>query len=105
MRMYFFDVTVKVEHRDAPRKVVVYKAARARDELTANRIILNQYLAGGLQVARIDRVRERCSRADIDYEPRTDPVELPGYKPSTEGNIKQIRIAAKALANAARPIL
>ena len=28
---------------------------------------------------------------------------LPGYKPSTEGNIKQIRIAAKALANAQRP--
>ena len=44
------------------------------------------------------------SRADIDYEPRTEPVELPGYKPSTEGNIKQIRIAAKALANARRPI-
>jgi acetolactate synthase I/II/III large subunit len=45
------------------------------------------------------------SRADIEYEPRTEPVELPGYKPSTEGNIKQIRIAAKALANARRPIL
>jgi acetolactate synthase I/II/III large subunit len=42
--------------------------------------------------------------ADIDYRPRTEPVELPGYKPSTEGNIKQIRIAAKALANARRPI-
>jgi acetolactate synthase-1/2/3 large subunit len=45
------------------------------------------------------------SRADIDYEPRTEPVDLPGYKPSTDGNIKQIRIAAKALANARRPIL
>src|ERR1700729_1766463 len=44
-------------------------------------------------------------RADIEYEARTEPVELPGYKPSTEGNIKQIRIAAKALANARRPIL
>jgi len=44
------------------------------------------------------------SRADIDYLPRTEPVELPGYKPSTEGNIKQIRIAAKALASARRPI-
>jgi acetolactate synthase-1/2/3 large subunit len=42
--------------------------------------------------------------ADIDYQPRTAPVELAGYKPSTEGNIKQIRIAAKALANARRPI-
>jgi acetolactate synthase I/II/III large subunit len=44
-------------------------------------------------------------RADIDYQPRTEPVELPGYKPSTEGNAKQIRIAAKAMANARRPIL
>ncbi|MCW2979726.1 MAG: acetolactate synthase, large subunit [Solirubrobacterales bacterium] len=43
--------------------------------------------------------------AEIDYQPRTQPVELAGYKPSTEGNIKQIRIAAKALANARRPIL
>src|SRR4051794_27471109 len=49
-------------------------------------------------------VPQDLSRADIEYEPRTDPVELPGYKPSTEGNIKQIRIAAKALANARRPI-
>ena len=50
-------------------------------------------------------IPQDLSRAEIDYEPRTEPVELPGYKPSTEGNIKQIRIAAKALANARRPIL
>jgi acetolactate synthase-1/2/3 large subunit len=50
-------------------------------------------------------VPQDLSRADIEYEPRTDPVDLPGYKPSTEGNIKQIRIAAKALANAMRPVL
>ena len=50
-------------------------------------------------------IPQDLSRADIDYSPRTEPVELPGYKPSTEGNIKQIRIAAKALANARRPIL
>jgi acetolactate synthase-1/2/3 large subunit len=49
-------------------------------------------------------IPQDLSRADIDYEPRTEPVDLPGYKPSTEGNIKQIRIAAKALANARRPI-
>jgi acetolactate synthase-1/2/3 large subunit len=49
-------------------------------------------------------IPQDLSRADIDYEPRTEPVELPGYKPSTEGNIKQIRIAAKALATARRPI-
>jgi acetolactate synthase-1/2/3 large subunit len=50
-------------------------------------------------------IPQDLSRADIDYAPRTEPVELPGYKPSTDGNIKQIRIAAKALANARRPIL
>ena len=64
MRMYFFDVTVKVMHRDSPKKVVVYKAARALDELTARRLILNQFLAGGFQVVRIDRVGERSLQAD-----------------------------------------
>src|SRR4249919_795478 len=49
-------------------------------------------------------IPQDLSRADIDYSPRTEPVELPGYRPSTDGNIKQIRIAAKALANARRPI-
>ena len=50
-------------------------------------------------------VPQDLSRADIEYEPSTEPVELPGYKPSTEGNIKQIRIAAKALANSSRPVI
>ncbi|MBM3666273.1 MAG: biosynthetic-type acetolactate synthase large subunit [Actinobacteria bacterium] len=50
-------------------------------------------------------VPQDLSRADISYEPSTEPVELPGYKPSTEGNIKQIRIAAKALANSSRPVI
>jgi len=44
------------------------------------------------------------SRADIPYEPVSD-VRLPGYQPTTEGNQKQIRLAAKALANARRPVL
>src|SRR3954467_15907329 len=44
------------------------------------------------------------SRADIDYEPVTD-VHLPGYQPTMEGNQKQIRIAAKALAGARRPVI
>ncbi len=50
-------------------------------------------------------IPQDLSRAEIEYEPRSEAVELPGYKPSTAGNIKQIRIAAKALANARRPIL
>ncbi len=44
------------------------------------------------------------SRADIPYEPVTD-VDLPGYQPTTEGNTKQIRQAAKAIASARRPVI
>ncbi len=49
-------------------------------------------------------IPQDLSRADIPYEPVTD-VHLPGYQPTTEGNQKQIRLAAKALANARRPVL
>ncbi|MBJ7520901.1 MAG: biosynthetic-type acetolactate synthase large subunit [Solirubrobacteraceae bacterium] len=44
------------------------------------------------------------ARADIPYEPVTD-VHLPGYQPTHDGNTKQIRQAAKALASARRPVL
>ena len=44
------------------------------------------------------------SRADIPYEPVTD-VKLPGYQPTVEGNQKQIRQAAKALASSRRPVI
>ena len=44
------------------------------------------------------------TRVEIDYEPVGD-VRLPGYQPTTEGNQKQIRLAAKAMANARRPVL
>ncbi|MGA1213409.1 MAG: biosynthetic-type acetolactate synthase large subunit, partial [Solirubrobacterales bacterium] len=44
-------------------------------------------------------------REEISYTPPTEPVELPGYKPILEGNAKQIRLAAKALANARRPVI
>lgn len=50
-------------------------------------------------------IPQDLSREDIDYVPRTSPVELAGYKPSTEGNLKQIRLAAKAMANARRPVI
>jgi acetolactate synthase-1/2/3 large subunit len=49
-------------------------------------------------------VPQDLSRADINYEP-VDEVHLPGYQPTTEGNAKQIRLAAKALANARRPVI
>ncbi len=50
-------------------------------------------------------IPQDLSRAEIEYEPRSEAVELRGYRPSTDGNIKQIRIAAKALSNARRPVL
>jgi acetolactate synthase-1/2/3 large subunit len=44
------------------------------------------------------------SRAEISYEPVAD-VRLPGYQPRIEGNQKQIRQAAKALAASQRPVI
>ncbi len=49
-------------------------------------------------------IPQDLSRAEIDYEPVTD-VRLPGYQPRVEGNQKQIRQAAKALAAAQRPVI
>jgi acetolactate synthase I/II/III large subunit len=49
-------------------------------------------------------IPQDLSRADIPYEPVTD-VRLPGYQPTLEGNQKQIRQAAKALASAQRPVI
>src|SRR6184192_1671926 len=49
-------------------------------------------------------IPQDLSRADIPYEPVAD-VHLPGYQPTTKGNQKQIRLAAKALANARRPVI
>ncbi|MGA2319755.1 MAG: biosynthetic-type acetolactate synthase large subunit [Solirubrobacteraceae bacterium] len=49
-------------------------------------------------------IPQDLSRAEISYEPVTD-VRLPGYQPRIEGNQKQIRQAAKALAAAQRPVI
>ncbi len=49
-------------------------------------------------------IPQDLSRADIPYEPVLD-VRLPGYQPKVEGNQKQIRQAAKALAAARRPVI
>src|SRR5450631_3787278 len=49
-------------------------------------------------------IPQDLSRAEIDYEPVTD-VHLPGYQPRVEGNQKQVRQAAKALAAAQRPVI
>ena len=44
------------------------------------------------------------SKEDINYEPSAE-IDLPGYQPTTDGNQRQIRLAAKALANARRPVI
>jgi acetolactate synthase-1/2/3 large subunit len=49
-------------------------------------------------------IPQDLSRAEIAYEPVHD-VRLPGYQPRLEGNQKQIRQAAKALASAQRPVI
>src|SRR4051812_21432338 len=49
-------------------------------------------------------IPQDLSLPDIEYEPATS-VSLPGYQPTTEGNQKQIRLAAKALANSRRPVI
>src|SRR5450631_2289491 len=49
-------------------------------------------------------IPQDLSRADIAYEPVLD-VSLPGYQPTIEGNQKQIRQAANALASARRPVI
>jgi acetolactate synthase I/II/III large subunit len=49
-------------------------------------------------------IPQDLSRAEIPYEPVTD-VRLPGYQPTLEGNQKQIRQAAKALAASQRPVI
>jgi acetolactate synthase-1/2/3 large subunit len=49
-------------------------------------------------------IPQDLSRADITYEPVSD-VRLPGYQPKLDGNQKQIRQAAKALAAAQRPVI
>ncbi len=51
-------------------------------------------------------VPQDLSRADIPYDPsEAAKIDLPGYRTFDEGNVKQIRLAAKALANARRPII
>ena len=50
-------------------------------------------------------IPQDLSRGDIEYVPATGDVHLPGYQPTTEGNQKQIRLAAKAMANARRPVI
>jgi acetolactate synthase I/II/III large subunit len=42
--------------------------------------------------------------AEVNYK-RAETIDLPGYRPTTKGHIKQIRAAAKAISEADRPVL
>jgi acetolactate synthase I/II/III large subunit len=73
---------------------------------------LPEYIHAAFHIASTGRpgpvlvdIPQDLSRAEIDYTPASGPPDLPGYKPPTEGNIKQIRLAVKALANARRPVI
>ena len=44
------------------------------------------------------------SRSEIDYQPNLK-ISLLGYQPTVEGNTRQIRLAAQALAAAQKPVL
>jgi acetolactate synthase-1/2/3 large subunit len=51
-------------------------------------------------------IPQDLSRADIPYDPsEASKLDLPGYRNFDEGNAKQIRLAAKALANSKRPVI
>jgi acetolactate synthase I/II/III large subunit len=73
---------------------------------------ITEYIHAAFHIASTGRpgpvlvdVPQDLSRVDVEYQPPEGTPNLPGYKPPTEGNIKQIRIAAKALANARRPVI
>ncbi len=45
-----------------------------------------------------------ASLAEVAYQ-RSETLDLPGYKPTTKGHIKQVRAAARAINEAERPVL
>ena len=90
-------------HHDAGREALVDDPAPAGDP--ARRCTRPSTSRAPAAPARSWSTSRPTSRsADIPYEPVTD-VHLPGYQPTIEGNTKQIRQAAKALAAARRPVL
>ena len=79
--------------------------------MVQNPLEIPRFIHEAFHVARTGRpgpvvvdIPQDLSRGDIPYEPVTD-VHLPGYQPTIDGNQKQIRLAAKALANSRRPVI
>jgi hypothetical protein len=59
MRMFYFDVTLRIVHSGRRLDVALYKGVRAANELAARRAVLNRFLDDGLQVVRLGRAAER----------------------------------------------
>ena len=89
-------------HHDADRQALVHDPAPARDP--ARRSTRRSTSRARAGPARCWSTSRRTSRARTSTTSRSTDVHLPGYQPTTEGNPKQIRLAAKALANARRPV-
>ncbi len=90
-------------HHDAGRQAQLHDPAPAGDPARRSTRPSTSPAPGARGPVVVD-IPVDLSRADIPYEPVTD-VQLPGYQPTTEGNAKQIRQAAKALAAARRPVI
>ena len=90
-------------HHDADRQALADDPGPARDPGGDPRGVPHRAHRAAPGPVLVD-IPQDLSRADIHYEP-VDDVHLPGYQPTTEGNAKQIRLAAKALANSRRPVI
>ena len=92
-------------HHDAGHQALLPGARPARDPAHDPRGLPRR--PHGAARARCSSTSRRTSRAPTSRTTRARPqkVDLPGYKNFDEGNAKQIRLAAKALANARRPII
>ena len=90
-------------HHDADRQALADGARSARDPRDDPRGLPHRpHWAARAQCSWTSR---RTSPAPTSPTSRSTDVDLPGYQPTTEGNTKQIRLAAKALANARRPVI
>ncbi len=58
METYMFDVTLRVQHEGKAVYTILYRGCRADSEHAARRTILQDFLADGWQVAKMERTTE-----------------------------------------------
>ena len=92
-----------LRHHDADRQALDHDPGPARDPEGDPRGVPRRAHAGARAPVLVD-IPQDLSRADIPYEPVDErpPAGLPAHH---RGQPKQIRLAAKALANARRPVI